>query len=134
MIQLEEPARKLPLGLFEAQLPRKAVTINVQLESAEVLSLVLLGGTWGFRNQLDACGCPGGYPENDDEKKNYYRCMQSVDISQEANRQKILDSMGTKVFHNLAMRVSVTDMEKEDTPVGVFIQTLRALPNLHFSS
>ena len=49
---LNEPEAKLPLGIFEAQPvgTKKPITLNVQIESEAVLSIVVTGNTYAFKD------------------------------------------------------------------------------------
>ena len=59
----ENPSTDLPLKSFEAQPlgSKKIVTVHVQVESDEIMSLLLAGNTWSFRAKLDEHGVPGCY-------------------------------------------------------------------------
>ena len=53
---LQEPEANLPLGVFEA-LPvgsRRVITLNIQVETHEKMSIVITGSTWSFRERFDA--------------------------------------------------------------------------------
>ena len=49
---LNEPEAKLPLGIFEAQPvgTKKPITLNLQIESEGVLSIVVTGNTYAFKD------------------------------------------------------------------------------------
>ena len=119
---MNEEERKLPMGPFEAQpVQGKAVlTMTMQIETDNVLSVIFHGQIWNFRDMLEAYGI-AGYRREDGS---YFRAMVNVDVSEEIGKEsieKILDS----VFKKLMCRVVVEGTVKPGTSVYDFLQTLK---------
>ena len=132
-----EPAQQLPLGIFACQpiWGRRIVSIELQPEGEECLSVVISGNTWNYREKLDAHGVAGAYFEVKGEKK-YYRVLKSVNVSEDEGQKRILELFGERAFHDLAVRVCVADEDggeiEEGTPVADFIEILKQRPSCHF--
>ena len=58
---MEEPSPSLPMGIFEAQpvVSKRIVTVNVQPEGDETVSILVSGNMWVYRARFDAHGIPG---------------------------------------------------------------------------
>ena len=58
---VEAPSTALPMGIFEAQpvISKRIVTVNVQPESGETVSILVSGSMWVYRARFDAQGIPG---------------------------------------------------------------------------
>ena len=69
--------------------------ITMQVESEKVLSCVFHGAIWSFRDAMDAHGIPGLRDENNV----YYRVVQSVDVSSEQGKERLLRVFA--IFHDL---------------------------------
>ena len=63
------------LGVFEAQPVngRRIVILHIQIESANILNIMIGGNTWSFRSRLDAHGVHGMYLGEEGDKQIYYR-------------------------------------------------------------
>ena len=128
---------QLPMGIFEAGpiWGKKIVSIEVQPESEDMLSIIVSGATWNWKGKLDAHGVAGAYFEQNGEK-NYFRVLRSVDVSEDDGREKILQMLGERVFQGLAVRVVVAEGSdealEEGTAVHGFIETLKERPSCHF--
>jgi hypothetical protein len=131
-----EPAMKLPLLWKEAQpvVGKKILTMSIQPESEDVVSLVWSGQTYNLRDALDVAGIKGAYQEetSGDQQvgRKYYRVLQSFDVTASENKGKI-QRLLSETFKNLATRVLVSPAE-EDSSVAAFIEELREIPSLHF--
>jgi hypothetical protein len=110
-----------------------------------LVSLVITGWTWPWRQQLDAAGIGGGYVSSEahDDKENdaatpdngnkrYYRVWKDIDVSDDAQIEKFLGVLGEKVFNHLAMRVFVDREPEPDTAQASFLATLRQTTHLFF--
>ena len=126
---LEERAAKLPLHIFEAHpvQGRRVVLVTIQIETESVLSVVVHGGTWGFRGAFEASGVEG----YKDENNVYYRVVKDIDIATQEGKDRILNILGG-VLKNVAARVSVDGRPIAGSPAHSFIRSLRDKPNLHF--
>ena len=103
---LEDPAKKLPLDIFEAQpcIGKRVAVLTVQIEPEDKVSFLITGNTWSFRQRLDAFGVALGYTGEDQARK-YFRLLQSQDMTNEEHRKRVLDMLADGVFKNLAMLV-----------------------------
>ena len=125
--RLEDPAFKLPHGIFECQpcIGKRIISLNLQIDSDTVLSCVITGSTYNFRSRLDwrretirmrarnGCGCkhtgnfshqsdaagiPGGWSgDSDDPNRKYLRVLRDIDCSSEDQRKKFTDMVGDGV-------------------------------------
>ena len=132
--KLNEPEASLPLGIFEAQ-PlgnKRIISLNFQIEADELASIVITGGTWAFKDRFDEYGVPGAKMGEADENQRYIRVLRSVDVSEQAQQERILNIVGDKVLKNLAVRVTIDKKPEEDTAVAAFIEKLKETPSLHF--
>ena len=130
---MNDPALKLPLGIFEAQpvTGKKIVQIHIQPESADTMSVLLTGTIWNFRSRLDAHGVAGAYYGADETRK-YIRLLKSIDVSEEAQQKRVTD-MVTEVFKNLAIKVILDDAPEEESEVAEFVEKLHEISSLHFA-
>ena len=87
-----EPTKDLPLKVFEAPPPygKRIVTINIETEGSDKVSLIFAGRIYEYRDRFQAKEIPGGFPGSGDgeEKGKYCRVMKSVDVSEEAEVEK----------------------------------------------
>ena len=60
--------------------------------------------------------------------------MDSLDVSDEAQQDRVEQLVGDQVFKNLAMRVRLNKKPEADTPVDAFISKLKKIPCLHFAA
>ena len=133
---LHEPAKILPVGIFEAHpvQGRRILMMTLQIESDEKLSIVLFGATWFFRDRFDAFGVPGYRREGaDGEPSTYYRVLESVDASLSDETDRVFKMLGNGVLKQTAVRVSIDGALKPGTSVFQFVQKLRQCSNLYFS-
>ena len=132
-MRLNDPAPKLPLGIFEAQpvVGKRIVILNFQVESGNELSVVITGNTWNFRTRLDNLGVSGGYTGDDQDRK-YFRVLKNVDVSSEEQTKRVQDMIDDSVFKGLAMRATVDREPEADTRVSDFLAQLRECSSLHF--
>ena len=131
-----EPAAALPLAVFEAQpvYSKRIVVLHIQPENPETMSILITGNTFKFRSRLDSHGVPSAYfAEDGDENRKHCRLMRNVDVSDAAQRQRILQLVGERVFKNLAMRVVLDSAPEQDTAVAAFVEQMREIPSLHFA-
>ena len=87
-----EPTKDLPLKIFEAPPPygKRIVTLHCELEGTDKLSLVIAGRIYEYRDRFQTKEIPGGFPSGDGEEKGKYcRLMKSVDVSEEAEVDKV---------------------------------------------
>ena len=136
-IELMEQTPTPPLKLFEAQpcIGKRIVVLNIQIEDENTISVVITGNTWAFRARLDTFGVSGGYQSgtDDSERRTYFRVMKSLDVSDEAQQDRVKQLVGEAVFKNLAMRVKLDKKPEADTPVDAFVSELKKIPCLHFA-
>ena len=136
-IELMEQTPTPPLKLFEAQpcIGKRIVVLNIQIEDENIISVVITGNTWAFRARLDTFGVSGGYQSgtDDSERRTYFRVMKSLDVSDEAQQDRVKQLVGEAVFKNLAMRVKLDKKPEADTPVDAFVSELKTIPCLHFA-
>ena len=130
---LHEAAPALPLGIFEAQpvWGKKVVQMHIQPESADTVSVLMMGNIWNFRSRLESHGVPGAYYGGDEDRK-YTRLMKSIDVSDEAQRQRVFD-MTRHVFKNLAIKVVLDSTPEDESEVAEFVDELRQITSLHFT-
>ena len=136
-IEVSEPAATLPLGVFECQpcVGKRIVTMNLQIEDENTISIVIGGNTWAFRSRLDTFGISGGYqPSATDDRRTYYRVLKNVDLEDDTQQERIFSIIGDAVFKNLAMKVAVDKDPEPDTNVGNFVSKMREIPCLHFAA
>ena len=58
---VEDSSPTVPLGIFEAQpvVSKRIVTVNVQPEGVDTVSILVSGNMWVYRSRFDAHGIPG---------------------------------------------------------------------------
>ena len=58
---VENPSPSLPMGIFEAQpvVSKRIVTVNIQPEGDDEVSILVSGNMWVYRSRFDAQGIPG---------------------------------------------------------------------------
>ena len=124
------------MGIFEAQpvVGKRIVTLNIQIESDAIVSIVITGTTWSFRSRLDAFGVEGGYVSEpgQEENRKYLWLLKQLDLSQESSTQRVMELVGDAVFNNLAMRVVLDKEPNADTHVAEFVEKLKSCSSLHF--
>lgn len=132
---LEDPAKKLPLDIFEAQpcIGKRIACLNIQIEPENKVSFLITGNTWSFRQRLDAFGVSLGYTGEEQQRK-YYRMLQSQDMANEEHRKRVLDMLGDGVFKNLVMRANVDKTPDEGSDTADFLEELKELSNLHWKA
>ena len=88
-----EPTKDLPLKIFEAPPPygKRIVTINIETEGSDKASVIFAGRIYEFRDRFQAKEIPGGFPGSGEgeEKGKYCRVLKSVDVSEEAEVEKV---------------------------------------------
>ena len=135
---LQEPKQVLPLHIFEAQpVLRKVITwLNIQIESEDIISIVITGYTWPYRQRLDKIGVSGGYvgEGGDKEKRKYYRVWKNIDVGDEEQTEKFIKMLGDDAFQKLCMRVTLDTQPVPETAVHTFIEKLKDQPFLFFVS
>ena len=114
---------------------KRIVVLNIQIENENTISVVITGNTWAFRSRLDTFGVSGGYQSgtDDSERRTYFRVMKSLDVSDDAQQDRVRQLVGDAVFKNLAMRVKLDKKPEADTPVDAFISELKKIACLHFA-
>ena len=136
--QINEQTAAPPLAVFEAQpcIGKRIVVLNIQIENENTISVVITGNTWAFRSRLDTFGVSGGYQSgsDDSERRTYFRVMKSLDVSDDAQQDRVKQLIGEAVFKNLAMRVKLDKKPEEDSAVEAFIDELKDIPCLHFAA
>ena len=67
---------------------------------------------------MNTFGVWGGYQEasNTDQKGPYVRVLKDLDLSDDAQQERVLTMIGASVFHNLAMRVRIDTSDKPLQP------------------
>ena len=121
------------MGIFEAQPVngRRIVTMHLQIESDNVVNILLSGNTWPFRSRLDAHGVHGMFV-GEGEKQVYYRIMKDIDVSDKVQKERLMEVLGGGVLNFLAIRVIIDKEPEKDSRVEEFVKELRALPSCHF--
>ena len=80
------------MKIFESPPPygKRIVTLQIELEGIDKASLVFAGRIYEYRDRFQNNEIPGGFPGGDgDEKGKYCRVMKSVDVSDEAEVEKV---------------------------------------------
>ena len=65
-------------------------------------------------------------------KKTYHRTLKSIDMSDDAQVEKVMSMFCDAVLKGLAVRVVVDTSPEEDTSVRALVENLRELPQCHF--
>ena len=99
-----DPARKVPLSIFDAQPVQGKRVMNVTLEqqSETEVSLIFHGCTWHFRDALEDAGVTASRYEEDGAWK--YVHVLNVNVSKEENIAKV-DAVFQDALKCLACRV-----------------------------
>ena len=138
-----DPANVLPQSIFDGPRPRvKApVVFTLQLTSAELMSIVISGPTWEFRQKFLDAGVGGGYANKEADQQDaeargpYLRIMKDLNTSEEESKELVRKVL-TEVMNNLAVRMIVDNTASgelaEDAPNTTFIKELREMPSVHF--
>ena len=86
-----EPTKDLPLKIFEAAPPygKRIVTLQMELEGTDKVSLVFSGRLYEYRDRFIAKEIGGGFPGEGDDKGKYCRVMKSVDVSDATEVEKV---------------------------------------------
>ena len=133
---LEEPAKTLPIGIFDAHpvIGRRINTVHIRPDTSDSFNILIAGNSWNYRTRLDAHGVSGAYFDQDgsDEKRLYYRVMKDINVSEAGQKERVLQLLGDRVLNNLAVRVVLDKEVENETHVKAFIDELRELPNCHF--
>ncbi len=131
---LEEPALNLPLLLFSAQpvIGKRVVSLHLQPESTDTMSIIIQGQIWAFRTRFDEHGITGGYVGEGEQRK-YYRVIKGLVISNAEEKERIIAILGDAVFKNLMMRVVVSSPPEEGSDVAEFMSELRGVQTLYFA-
>ena len=66
------------------------MTINIEIEGSDKASLIFAGRIYEYRDRFQAKEIPGGFPGDGEEKGKYVRVMKSVDVSDEAEVDKVV--------------------------------------------
>ena len=58
---VENPSPSLPMGIFDAQpvVSKRIVTVNIQPEGDDTVSILVSGNMWVYRSRFDTQGIPG---------------------------------------------------------------------------
>ena len=130
--KFNEPAKSLPLKIFEAHpcAGKRIITLHIEVQSDNIISLLFAGNTWQYRVSLEDRGVLGAYFGDKDEKK-YFRVLKDVDASDETQKQRVV-GMFSDVFHNMAMRVFVEKDPETQSHASAIIDELRELSCLRF--
>ena len=131
---LEEPAASLPLALFSAQhvIGKRVVSLHLQPESSDTMSIIIQGQTCVFRSRFDDHGITGGYV-GEGETREYLRVLKGLVVSNSEEKARVMEMLGDAVFKNLAMRVVVVSEPEAGSDVAQFISELRGALSLHFA-
>ena len=119
------------------------------MEDDHVVSLILSGHTWPWRQRLDEFGIRGVYVHQEDNynddhqdvddaenvQRRYYRVLKNVavdDVEQESRVFSLIEN----VLNNVVMKVQMDDgaASNPDTAVARFIEKLRQKPNMTFTT
>ena len=129
-IEFHEPTNDLPLKVFEAHPvnSKRVITLYFEPEDEATVSMVIVGNTWNYRDDLEKNGVPGCRPQDGGA---YYRYMKQVDITDSVGKQQILCLVD--IFNKQALRVVVDPAPEPEGAVAHFFDELRKLPCLHFA-
>ena len=99
-----DPAKKVPLSIFDAQPPQGRKIMNVTLEqsSESELSLIFHGCTWQFRDALEEAGLTASRYEEDGAWK--YVHVLNVNVGKEEDIAT-LDKVFEETLKSLACRM-----------------------------
>ena len=130
---LHEPARVLPMSIFDVQpvQGKRILMLTLQVESDGKISFVFHGATWPFRSRFDAAAVPG-YSYEDEGQQKYFRVLESLDTTTEEDRDRVIHVLGDGVLRNTATRVTIEGELRPGTHAFRFVQTLRKRTHLHF--
>ena len=125
-----DPAKKVPLSVFDAQPVQGKRVMNVTLEqqSETEVSLIFHGCTWHFRDALEDAGVTASRYEEDGAWK--YVHILNVNVSEQADNAK-LDNVFENALKCLVCRV--LDSRTLKGEVKAFIERLgEEHEQLHF--
>ena len=130
---LNEPTKSLPLKFFECHpcAGKRVLTLNVEPTTDRLISVVVSGNSFSYRERMDALAVPGGYHTGSDGAKQYFRVLKDVNASEDAERSTVFKVIGSSVFRNLAMRLAVASEPPPHSAALDFISDLRDLACLH---
>ena len=129
-IAFHEPTNDLPLKVFEAHPvnSKRVITLYFEPEDEATVSMVIVGNTWNYRDDLEKNGVPGCRPQDGGA---YYRYLKQVDITDSVGKQQILCLVD--IFNKQALRVVVDPAPEPEGAVAHCFDELRKLPCLHFA-
>ena len=137
MARLNEPSRDLPNGIFDAPPPfgKKVLLLTIEIDEHapdSTLSFIFTGSTYAYKDRLSEAGVGGGRMEQEDGQQGaYYRVVKDIDVSEEANQQKLIAVLD--VFDGLATLVKISGAEiPKDSDTESFIDRLKEVENLFF--
>jgi len=111
---------------------KRPTTVSVEVQDEKTVSLVF-SQVYIFRERFEVLGVPGGrVGASENAKGDYVRIMKDQDVSDSAVLDRISQVI-EKVLKNLAVRVLVDGKCEADTPVAIFLASLRKRPNMHFA-
>ena len=109
--RLNEPSRNLPNGIFDAPPPfgKKILLLTIEIDEQapeSTLSFIFTGSTYPYKDRLSEAGVGGGRLEQEDGQQGaYYRVIKDIDVSDEANQEKLIAILD--VFDGLATMVKI---------------------------
>ena len=129
--QWNEPTKSLPVKIFECQpcVGKRIITLTLEVQTANVASLVFSGHTYPFRRKLEDSGAPRA-TFTDNGETSYFHVMKDVDLAEDGAQTKVL-RMFSEVFSNLAIRLVVPKEPEKGSPTYELVDALRELPCLH---
>ena len=110
---MNEPAKKLPICVFDAPPPyrKRIVTMMIEIDESApntTVSIIFAGDTYAYKDRLTEQGVDGGRLYQEDVLKGtYYRLMRNLDVSLEENQEKVVKII-ERVFDSLVMRVKLS--------------------------
>ena len=131
-LELRPPAQNLPLGVFDAQMPRRRppVILTLTIEDERTLSIVVSGNTYPYKGAFDASGIPGGYIESAGcDQGQYVRVLKSLIIP--GDTPQVVGMIET-ILHRVVARVIVDGEVEEDSEMSAFVEKLKEFSNLYF--
>ena len=108
---------------------KRIITLTMEVQTANVASLVFSGHTYPFRRKLEESGAPRA-TFADDGQTTYFHVMKDVDLAEDGAQTKVL-RMFSDVFSNLAIRLVVPKEPEKGSPTYDLVDALRELPCLH---
>lgn len=106
---------------------KRVLTLYFESLSATEVSLVIVGNTWIYRDDLEKNGIAGTRSEGG----SYIRYVKNVDVASLEGKQQLLALVD--IFNKQALRIVVDPEAEEDSELQMFYHELKELTCLHFA-